>query len=53
MLFLRQVISPSSSMQDIVVAIAVAGTATGATMVGHLSDQAGRRRMKSRRERAD
>jgi len=40
-------------MQRVVVAIVLAGTGTGATIVGHLSDRARRRRVKSRRERAD
>ena len=45
LLFIRQVMSLSSTMQGVVVAIALAGAAVGAAMAGQLSDRAGRRRV--------
>jgi MFS transporter, SP family, galactose:H+ symporter len=45
LLFIRQVMSLSPTLQGIVVAIALAGAAVGAAMAGHLSDRAGRRRV--------
>jgi sugar porter (SP) family MFS transporter len=45
LLFIRQVMSLSPTMQGIVVAIALAGAAIGAAMAGYLSDRAGRRRI--------
>jgi len=45
LLFIRQVMSLSSTMQGVVVAIALAGAAVGAAMAGHLSDRVGRRRV--------
>jgi MFS transporter, SP family, galactose:H+ symporter len=45
LLFVRQVMSLSATMQGIVVAIAIAGAAIGAAMAGYLSDRAGRRRV--------
>jgi sugar porter (SP) family MFS transporter len=43
LLFVRQVMSLSPTLQGIVVAIALAGAAIGAAMAGYLSDRAGRR----------
>ena len=45
LLFIRQVMSLSPTMQGVVVAIALAGAAVGAAMAGQLSDRAGRRRV--------
>jgi sugar porter (SP) family MFS transporter len=45
LLFIRQVMSLSSTLQGVVVAIALAGAAVGAAMAGYLSDRAGRRRV--------
>jgi SP family galactose:H+ symporter-like MFS transporter len=45
LIFIRQVMALSPTMQGIVVAIALAGAAIGAAMVGYLSDRAGRRRV--------
>jgi MFS transporter, SP family, galactose:H+ symporter len=45
LLFIRQVMSLSPTLQGIVVAIALAGAAVGAAMAGQLSDRAGRRRV--------
>jgi sugar porter (SP) family MFS transporter len=45
LLFIRQVMSLSPTMQGVVVAIALAGAAVGAATAGHLSDRAGRRRV--------
>ncbi len=45
LLFIRQAMSLSSTLQGVVVAIALAGAAVGAAMAGHLSDRAGRRRV--------
>ena len=45
LLFIRQVMSLSPTMQGIVVAIALAGAAVGAATAGLLSDRAGRRRV--------
>ena len=45
LIFIRQVMSLSPTMQGIVVAIALAGAAIGAAMVGYLSDRIGRRRV--------
>jgi len=45
LLFLRDVMSLSATMQGIVVAIVLAGAALGAAAAGSLSDQAGRRRV--------
>ena len=43
LLFIRQVMSLSATMQGVVVAIALAGAAIGAAAAGYLSDRAGRR----------
>jgi MFS transporter, SP family, galactose:H+ symporter len=45
LLFIRQVMSLSSTLQGVVVAIALAGAAIGAAVAGQLSDRAGRRRV--------
>jgi len=45
LIFIRHVMSLSPTMQGVVVAIALAGAAIGAAMVGYLSDRAGRRRV--------
>ena len=45
LIFIREVMSLSPTMQGIVVSIALAGAAIGAAMVGYLSDLAGRRRV--------
>ena len=45
LLFIRQVMSLSPTMQGVVVAIALAGAAVGAATAGLLSDRAGRRRV--------
>src|ERR1700755_1085767 len=45
LLFIRQVMSLSPTLQGIVVAIALAGAAIGALMAGYISDRAGRRRV--------
>ena len=45
LIFIRHVMSLSSAMQGVVVAIALAGAAIGAAMAGYLSDRAGRRRV--------
>jgi len=45
LLFIRQVVSLSPTLQGMVVAIALAGAAIGAAMAGNLSDRIGRRRM--------
>ena len=45
LLFIRQIMSLSPTMQGVVVAIALAGAAVGAAMAGQLSDRAGRRRV--------
>lgn len=45
LIFIRQVMSLSPTMQGVVVAVALAGAAIGAAMVGYLSDKAGRRRV--------
>jgi len=45
LLFIRQVMSLSATLQGIVVAIALAGAAIGAAMAGNLSDRIGRRRV--------
>jgi MFS transporter, SP family, galactose:H+ symporter len=45
LLFIRQVMSLSATMQGIVVAIALLGAAIGAAMAGYLSDRSGRRRV--------
>ena len=44
LLFIRQVMSLSPTMQGVVVAIALAGAAVGAAMAGQISDRIGRRR---------
>ncbi len=44
LLFIRQVMSLSPTMQGVVVAIALAGAAVGASMAGQISDRVGRRR---------
>jgi sugar porter (SP) family MFS transporter len=44
LLFIRQVMSLSPTMQGVVVAIALAGAAVGAAMAGQISDRVGRRR---------
>ena len=41
LLFIRQVMSLSPTMQGVVVAVALAGAAIGAAMVGYLSDRLG------------
>jgi len=45
LIFIRHVMSLSPTMQGVVVAIALAGAAVGAAIVGYLSDRAGRRRV--------
>jgi MFS transporter, SP family, galactose:H+ symporter len=45
LLFIRQVMSLSPTLQGVVVAIALAGAAVGAATAGQLSDRAGRRRV--------
>ena len=45
LLFIRQVMSLSPTLQGVVVAIALAGAAIGAAMAGYLSDRMGRRRV--------
>ena len=45
LLFIRQVMTLSPTMQGIVVAIALAGAAIGAAVAGTLSDRVGRRRV--------
>jgi MFS transporter, SP family, galactose:H+ symporter len=45
LLFIRQVMSLSATMQGIVVAIALLGAALGAAAAGYLSDRIGRRRV--------
>jgi sugar porter (SP) family MFS transporter len=45
LLFIRQVMSLSPTLQGVVVAIALAGAAIGAAAAGNLSDRAGRRRV--------
>src|SRR5271163_4402068 len=45
LLFIRQVMSLSPTLQGIVVAIALAGAAIGAATAGYLSDRLGRRRV--------
>ena len=45
LLFIRQVMALSPTLQGIVVAIALAGAAIGAAMAGYLSDRMGRRRV--------
>ncbi len=45
LLFIRQVMSLSPTLQGIVVAIALAGAAIGAAMAGYISDRIGRRRV--------
>jgi SP family galactose:H+ symporter-like MFS transporter len=45
LLFIRQVMSLSPTLQGIVVAIALAGAAIGAAVAGYLSDLMGRRRV--------
>lgn len=45
LIFIRHVMSLSTTMQGVVVAIALAGAAIGTAMVGYLSDRAGRRRV--------
>jgi SP family galactose:H+ symporter-like MFS transporter len=45
LLFIRQVMSLSPTLQGIVVAIALAGAAMGAAVAGYLSDLMGRRRV--------
>lgn len=45
LIFIRQVMSLSPSMQGVVVTVALAGAAMGAAMVGYLSDRAGRRQV--------
>ena len=45
LLFIRQVMSLSPTLQGVVVAIALAGAAVGAATAGQLSDQVGRRRV--------
>ena len=45
LVFIRQTMSLSPAMQGAVVAVALAGAAIGAAMVGYLSDHAGRRRV--------
>ena len=43
LLFIRQVMALSPTMQGLVVAIALAGAAVGAAVAGYISDRAGRR----------
>lgn len=43
LLFIRQVMALSPTMQGVVVAIALAGAAAGASVAGYISDRAGRR----------
>ncbi len=43
LIFIRDVMALSTTMQGVVVAIALAGAAIGAGLAGHLSDRAGRR----------
>jgi SP family galactose:H+ symporter-like MFS transporter len=45
LLFIRQVMALSPTLQGIVVAIALAGAAIGAATAGYLSDNIGRRRV--------
>jgi SP family galactose:H+ symporter-like MFS transporter len=45
LLFIRQVMSLSPTLQGVVVAIALAGAAIGAVLAGYLSDRVGRRRV--------
>jgi sugar porter (SP) family MFS transporter len=45
LLFIRQVMSLSPTLEGVVVAIALAGAAIGAAMAGQLSDRRGRRRV--------
>jgi MFS transporter, SP family, galactose:H+ symporter len=45
LLFVRQVMALSPTLQGLVVAIALAGAAMGAGLAGYLSDRAGRRRV--------
>jgi MFS family permease len=45
LLFIRQVMSLSATLQGVVVAIALAGAAIGAAVAGQLSDRVGRRRV--------
>jgi MFS transporter, SP family, galactose:H+ symporter len=45
LLFIRQVMSLSPTLEGVVVAIALAGAAIGAAVAGNLSDRAGRRRV--------
>ena len=45
LLFVRQVMALSPTLQGVVVAIALAGAAIGASMAGYISDRAGRRRV--------
>jgi SP family galactose:H+ symporter-like MFS transporter len=45
LLFIRQVMSLSPTLQGLVVAIALAGAAIGAALAGYISDRAGRRRV--------
>src|ERR1700755_2917661 len=45
LLFIRQVMSLSPTLQGMVVAIALAGAALGAAAAGYFSDLAGRRRV--------
>ena len=45
LIFIRQVMSLSPTMQGVVVAIVLAGAAFGAATVGYLSDRAGRRQV--------
>src|SRR5215831_19018860 len=45
LLFIRQVMSLSATMQGVVVGIALLGAAVGAAVAGHFSDLVGRRRV--------
>lgn len=45
LLFVRQVMALTPTLQGVVVAIALAGAAIGALMAGYISDHAGRRRV--------
>jgi sugar porter (SP) family MFS transporter len=45
LVFIRDVMSLSPTMQGVVVSIALAGATIGAALVGYLSDRAGRRRV--------